>query len=56
MAVMIVELDRWRSVFAESIGLEADDICIKCNDDEVYDTDLCIGCLEESLEDEESFF
>lgn len=52
MAVMIVELDRWRSVFAESIGLDADEICDKCHDDEKYDDTLCIGCIEEELEDE----
>jgi hypothetical protein len=53
MAVMIVPIDRWRSVFAESIGLEADDICDTCHDDEKYDDYQCIGCIEEELEEEE---
>ena len=55
MAVMIVPLDRWRSVFAEAIGVDEEDICEKCNDDEKYADKLCIACLEEELEEDEDF-
>ena len=49
---MIVPLDRWRSTLAEAIGVDEEDICERCNDDEKYGETLCISCLEEELEDE----
>lgn len=52
MAVMIVPIDRWRSTLAQAIGLDTEDICDTCHDDEKYDDYQCIGCIEEEAEDE----
>ena len=38
---------------AKRLGLDVEDICTKCHEDEEYDFGLCIGCVEESLEDGE---
>lgn len=55
MAVMIVPLDRWRSTLAQAIGLDTEDICDTCHDDEKYDDYQCIGCIEEEQEEDEDF-
>lgn len=53
MAVMIVPIDRWRSTLAQAIGLDTEDICDTCHDDEKYDDYQCIGCIEEEQEEDE---
>ena len=38
---------------AEELGVDVEDLCVKCGEDEIFGETLCVGCLEEENEDEE---
>jgi hypothetical protein len=35
---------------AEDLGVDVEDLCVKCGEDEIYNSEICIGCLEGQLE------
>ena len=38
-----------KELIAEDLGVEIEDLCVKCEEDEIYGSEICIGCLEEEL-------
>ncbi len=48
-----VELSKYLALVAESIGVDVEDLCSKCGEDEIYDGVMCIGCLEGGLYEDE---
>jgi hypothetical protein len=38
-----------KELIAEHLGVEIEDLCTNCEEDEIHDSEICIGCLEEEL-------
>ena len=42
-----------KEIIAEDLGVEIEDLCVKCGEDEIYNSEICIGCLEGELEEDD---